>query len=59
MLIRVVKKVDVRDLVKVNFPFSYGVRLRPSLKAMACELLGFGSWKPKKKIWLMKFLMKR
>ncbi|KAG7595594.1 Ribonuclease H-like superfamily [Arabidopsis suecica] len=49
-LVRVVKKVDVRDLVKVNFPFSYGERSRLSLKAMACELLGFGSWKPKRQI---------
>ncbi|KAG7652834.1 hypothetical protein ISN44_As01g001700 [Arabidopsis suecica] len=46
----VVKKVDVRDLVKVNFPFSYGERSRVSLKGMACELLGFGSWKPKREI---------
>ncbi|CAL9213456.1 unnamed protein product [Arabidopsis halleri] len=49
-LVRVVKKVDLRDLVKVNFPFSYGERSRLSLKAMACELLGFGSWKPKREI---------
>ncbi|CAH8305328.1 unnamed protein product [Eruca vesicaria subsp. sativa] len=44
----VVKKVDVRDLVKVNHPISYVARSRLSLKAMACELLGFGSWKPKR-----------
>lgn len=29
-LIKVVKKVDVRDLVKLNYPFSYGVRSRLS-----------------------------
>ncbi|KAF8112924.1 hypothetical protein N665_0058s0025 [Sinapis alba] len=49
-LVKVVKKVDVRDLVKVNYPLSYVVRSRLSLKAMACELLGFGSWKPKREI---------
>ncbi|KAH0876460.1 LOW QUALITY PROTEIN: hypothetical protein HID58_063854 [Brassica napus] len=49
-LVTVVKKVDVRDLVKVNYPISYGVRSRLSLKAMASELLGFGSWKPKRQI---------
>ncbi|KAJ4914717.1 hypothetical protein Rs2_00267 [Raphanus sativus] len=49
-LLIVVKKVDVRDLVKVNYPISYGVRSRLSLKAMACELLGFGSWKPRREI---------
>ncbi|ESQ36668.1 hypothetical protein EUTSA_v10009718mg [Eutrema salsugineum] len=48
-LIRVIaKKVDVRDLAKVNYPFSYGERSRLSLKAMACELLGFCSWRPKR-----------
>ncbi|KAF2546937.1 hypothetical protein F2Q70_00019217 [Brassica cretica] len=51
-LVTVVKKVDVRDLVKVNYPISYGVRSRLSLKAMASELLGFGSWKPKRQICL-------
>ncbi|WZZ19866.1 hypothetical protein YC2023_121253 [Brassica napus] len=40
-LVTLVKKVDVRDLVKVNYPISYGVRSRLSLKAMASELLGF------------------
>lgn len=49
-LVTLVKKVDVRDLVKVNYPISYGVRSRLSLKAMASELLGFGSWKPKRQI---------
>ncbi|CAA7056176.1 unnamed protein product [Microthlaspi erraticum] len=49
-MIRVVKKADVRDLVKVNYPFSYGVRSRLSLKAMVCELLGFDSWQPKREI---------
>ncbi|KAG2322582.1 hypothetical protein Bca52824_015795 [Brassica carinata] len=50
-LVTVAKKVDVRDLVKVNYPISYGVRSRLSLKAMACELLGFGPWKPKREIY--------
>ncbi|XP_010501289.1 PREDICTED: uncharacterized protein LOC104778531 [Camelina sativa] len=48
---RVVKKADVRDLVKVNFPLSYGEKSsRLSLKGMAYDLLGFGSWIPKRKI---------
>lgn len=49
-LVRVVKKADVRDLVKVSHPFSYGVRSRLSLKTMVYELLGFDSWKPKRAI---------
>ncbi|CAH2039093.1 unnamed protein product [Thlaspi arvense] len=49
-ILRFVKRIDVRDLVKVNYPFSYGVRSRPGLKAMARELLGFGSWETKREI---------
>ncbi|CAN8311018.1 unnamed protein product [Cochlearia groenlandica] len=50
--ISVKKVVDVRDLVKVNYPFSYGLRSRLGLKVMAYELLGFDSWKPKRKLCL-------
>ncbi|XP_010558835.1 PREDICTED: uncharacterized protein LOC104827360 [Tarenaya hassleriana] len=42
---RIGKKIDVRDLVKLNFPCSYSGR--PGLKALARGLVGFGSWKPR------------
>lgn len=51
-LVMFVKKVDVCDLVKVNYFISYGVRLRFSLKVMVSELLGFGLWKLKRQICL-------
>lgn len=38
-IIRVAKKVDVRDLVKVNYPLSCGVRSRLSLRMLFSSLI--------------------
>ncbi|XVE73471.1 hypothetical protein DITRI_Ditri11bG0120500 [Diplodiscus trichospermus] len=48
--LRCTKKIDVRSLVKVNFPLSFNGK--PGLKALANRLVGLHKWRPSDDEWL-------